>query len=611
MATKQLLLLWETANWVDLERILKTGKLPNFQAFCNKGSAGRLTIVHPLSKIANAVSLASGLPPCDHKIFSSLQASNDTLRESNSSDWTPLWNTLSEHGLRCISINWPLTHPATQNHSSIISDRFFWSGRHHYRHCTPADSVSPAVNSDTLKRINASRIQPQELGSDVLEEFLEQDLSDPEIAPNVPKIQTLLSRIYSIHATSLEMLLSDTWDQSFIRFTGLAEALLLIENSVLKAKHRDKVYHIFDQLLGVTLSQLENRFNSNINFHIVSSLSFTSDQPTIAQGIGIWALNSQSLTNNQRIIHGAHVLDIAPTLLRLAGVTTEELPHSPRTDLFKNLPPLLKKQPLQPRSPNPSPQSALKFTPPWSHLLEDGRVCRLLSPQQKFDLTLIKQTQREMLHGCFSSLMQQQRYTEASDYGKNMMEQFPNSPSVQINYAYCLLAEKKIQPLKNHLSKIDLESSSESFKIEINLLSSRYFLAIKEPENAGNLLLEISNNSHLSSQQKLKLAGIYRDIKDFEAASSIYQSLIQENPKWILPYILLSQLMLKKRDYSGAERAANSALEIDSTNEQAQYNLATARLRQGKKALAQAGINKFIQLTGGTRKINRLLKFSQ
>ncbi|MGJ8656780.1 MAG: alkaline phosphatase family protein [Akkermansiaceae bacterium] len=603
MLYRQLVLLWETASWVDIERLMALGKLPILKDFCSKGSAGRLASVAPLSQVSGAISLANGTAPCDHQVFSNLKLNDkaNCALESCASDWQPIWETLAHSGDRGIAINWPITHPAHSQQTQIISDRYCLQGRHHYRYCTPRESISETINDSLRSTLNASRILPEELGTDVLSEFLEIDRSLLAQQKDLHQVRQIIARIYSVHAASLVMLENESWDNCFIAYPALQEILYLIEKSSLQPKHRDKIYTILDQLLGVILSLTD----SNTMVHIISSHSYISNQPKLAHGTGVWAIRGGNIINN-RVIQGAHVLDFAPTLIRLRGQSSDRFTHQPRTDLFSSLPVSNKEQALKTeQEPRLTPKQAL-----WSHLLEDGRIPRLLLPQKKFDRTLIKQIHSDALESEFESLLEQQRYADASIVGNEMNHLFPNKPKTQINYAYCLLAEKKYSELEEHIAANNVDAS-ELLKIEFSIISARIHLAKGDLQPAKRTISELSTTPLTTPTQQLKIAGIYRDLGETTPAISIYKTHIKRYPGHIQPHILLAVVLLKDKQYLLAEQTALTALKIDSTNERAQYTVAMARLRQGKKAVAIKGLENYCQITGGTRLINRVLKFAQ
>ncbi|MGJ8657069.1 MAG: alkaline phosphatase family protein [Akkermansiaceae bacterium] len=607
---KQLVLLWETASWVDIERLIKLGKLPNFQAFCSNGTAGRLTSVEPISAITGATSIAIGSPPCDHHIFSNLKANNGLVSEVLSSDWKPIWQTLTNYGDQCLTINWPLTHPATSN-AAVISDRFSWNGHLRYLHCTPLDSLSSSVNEEFHQALNRSRIQHTEINDQLLCEFLGINLTelqqDKESQSKYQQIRLLIAQIYSIHAASLYMLEHQQWDVSFISYPGLLEASTLINHSALEAKHRDKIYTILDQLLGILLSKLPEE----VTAHILSSYSVQSALTHAPQGTGIWAIQGSNLIEG-RVIHGAHVLDITPTIMSLRGHAVQDFPHQPRTDLFSTIPSITT-SPDTTNSHTAQPSHSHSHSLPWDHLLDNGRSCNILSHQKRFDPALVKQIQHNAQHGFFDSLLQQQRFSEACVAGEKMNTDYPNSPKSIINYGYCLLAEKNYPLLAQHLKKVQCLTVefSDTVQIELKILTARLNLRTNNQNLVIPTLQTKHINHHATPYQHLKIAGVFRDLGEFKMAKIIYNKLISQNPQWIQPRLMLAVLLLKNREYPLAEKAAQEALKIDSTKERAQYTLAMARLRQGKKTLANEGIHSFINKTGGTRLIQRILKFTQ
>jgi len=101
-----------------------------------------------------------------------------------------------------------------------------------------------------------------------------------------------------------------------------------------------------------------------------------------------------------------------------------------------------------------------------------------------------------------------------------------------------------------------------------------------------------------------KLAYMYiKEGSTEEAISKLEQAILyQRRKKDMAPmYSDLGKLYMQKRNYSGAEEAFGSALEIDDTIIQAQLGLAVAQLNQGKKEEPVAALKSLIELAPESR----------
>jgi len=603
MRSKQLILLWESAHWADLDRLMKAGNLPHFKQLCEQGAAGKLTSVEPVSAATGAISLATGLPACDHGVFGMLKANEHSVEEVISTDWQPLWNLLNQDGSRCVIVNWPMTHPAPNNNNLTISDRYSWTGRHQYRFCTPSDSVSSNIPDELTTELNRSRIQPSELGNDVLADFLDIPEAELEASAEKEKLRLLIAQIYTIHAATLTALTNTDWDLGFVTHSALLDIIPLIKSNGLEPKHRDKVYTILDQLLGVLQQQLPE----DLTIHILSSHGHTSGDIKTAHPTGVWAMQGANVVSN-RLILGAHVLDIAPTVLRIRGEVLPDLPHQARTDLLTDLPPLAPRETQLPPASIPSQTVAKK---PWAHLQDDGRVCRILSPQRRFDPNLLKRVKLRTIEGRLNSLSQQLRFTEACAASKQLYQNDPSNPRTAINYGYCLLAESKHEQLSTLLDETRTLDPSVSYQTEHQILNIRSRLQTADKAELSSELRHLGSKSDTPPAALLKIAGVYRDLGQLESAIEIYHSLVQSDTDWIAPRMMLAVALLKQRSYAEAEQAAEEVLARDITRERAQYTVAMARLRQGKKEEARNGLLQFMHMTGGTRLIRRVFNACQ
>ena len=220
-----------------------------------------------------------------------------------------------------------------------------------------------------------------------------------------------MAQVYSIHAAVLLLLEKVEWDVGAVSYPCLNDFLALSEKEI--------SYQLLDSLLGVMLSQVPD----DCVIHLVSSHSYQrrADEQLEVCDQGFWVMSGASVLQDQ-LIAGGHVLDLAPTIWALRGeAPLAEMAQKPRLDLLSEEVPVF---PREDECEDESPRREYRL--PWADLLQDGRVPKLLRPDQLSHPDLIQRIWRESQVGEFRSLQQMEKVEEACIKGETLLESFPN-----------------------------------------------------------------------------------------------------------------------------------------------------------------------------------------
>ena len=166
---------WDAADWIILDRLLAAGRMPTLKAVIDGGVRADLRTLEPKLSPLLWTSIATGKTPDKHGILnfvepkpdgSGLQVSSSTSRAGKA-----LWNILSQSGIRTHTVGWYASHPAEPIEGGVVSNLM------HEREPASASSawpladgvVSPASRAD---RIAALRQRAATLPAEVLRALL-------------------------------------------------------------------------------------------------------------------------------------------------------------------------------------------------------------------------------------------------------------------------------------------------------------------------------------------------------------------------------------------------------------------------------------------------------
>jgi len=117
------------STWNVLNPLIKDEKLPNFDFLLKKGSSGILESTVPPVTGCAWLSMATGLNPGKSGVIDFLKKDdNFGLTPVNSSDFRnkSIWDLLSENGIKCLILDYPMLYPAYPLNGAIIST---WGGK--------------------------------------------------------------------------------------------------------------------------------------------------------------------------------------------------------------------------------------------------------------------------------------------------------------------------------------------------------------------------------------------------------------------------------------------------------------------------------------------------
>jgi tetratricopeptide (TPR) repeat protein/arylsulfatase A-like enzyme len=349
LARKILLVGWDTADWKFVSPMLDAGQLPCLAMLVERGTAGRLTATLPILSPLLWTSIVTGRRADGHNILVAVEPTPDGGRSRPVSRMSrtckALWNILTQAGLRSHVVNWVATHPAEPIAGACVSDRFAELAdlRGDAWPLAPG-SVHPARMEEALA---AMRIHPADLDGDHLLPLVPGLAGvDQTVDRRLEVLATHLAKAASDHAAATYLLKHEPCEFLAVRydaFDPLAHQFLpfrpprsghVSETDFALYQHvMAGVYRFHDMMLA-RLVQLAGPEATVI---VVSDHGFAPDylrtpaydqaRPgSIVSGHranGFIAMSGPHVKRDE-LIHGATVLDVAPTVLTLLSLPVGE-----------------------------------------------------------------------------------------------------------------------------------------------------------------------------------------------------------------------------------------------------------------------------------------------
>ena len=334
-----LLVGWDAADWKVIHPLLDRGELPTLARIIEGGVSGNLSSLQPMLSPMLWTSIATGRRAYEHGIHGFTEIEGETGRvQPVTSTLRPvkaLWNILAQTG-RCANVvGWFATHPAeTLPHGGAsVSDAFFALKQ------PPEGSVYPAALREELADL---RVSPEEIDANVVGLFVPDwrqvdETKDRRLAT----LRERLAECFSVHAAATHLLARGPADftavyyraidwicHDFMPFHPPAMAGTSVGDAALYGGVVSGIYRLLDLLLARLLALA----GEDTTVVLVSDHGFHSDHlrpvrtPAVSAGIANWhrptgilALRGPALLRDE-LIHGAGLLDLAPTVLSIFGL---------------------------------------------------------------------------------------------------------------------------------------------------------------------------------------------------------------------------------------------------------------------------------------------------
>ncbi|MFN7995719.1 MAG: alkaline phosphatase family protein [Bryobacteraceae bacterium] len=584
---KVLLVGWDAADWKVIYPLMAAGKMPNIERLTANGVAGQIATLHPPLSPMLWTSIATGKRPFKHGIHGFSEPTRDgrgirpvtnLSRKSKA-----LWNILNQNGLRSMVIGWWPSHPAEPINGVMVSD-------HYHRARGPlnegwpmqADTVHPPQLSATLA---ALRVHPEQLAPSTVERFipLAREIDQDQDNRLAMCLRTL-AECMSIQAAASWLLDNQPWDfcavyfeaidhfsHAFMRYHPPRQSWISEQDFELYHHVVSTAYQFHDEMLGSLLSKT----GKDATVILLSDHGFHPDHlrtasiPNVPAGpavehrdFGILAMSGPGMKKHESL-HGASVLDIAPTILSVYGLPYgEDMDGRVLMQAFATPPDLMSVASWE-EIPGPDgchPPHA-RLDPVAAHAALEQMIALgyIERPDQNRELA-VQKTLQELRYNLGEAYQDAGRHIEA----REIFNELHNADAAGQRFAFRLFVSCQALGLHAEMQKIvaDLErrgpcppnSGIEYLKAQIAVAEKRFDDALRlleaavEIRSAGSAIL-------------LQRAELYLRLRRREEAEKTYKNILETDPDNMQAHVGLSRVALARGEFGLAADSALDALQ--------------------------------------------------
>jgi tetratricopeptide (TPR) repeat protein len=356
--TRRVLLIgWDAADWQIIHPLMEAGKMPVFKRLVEYGTSGKIaTLQPPLSPILWN-SIATGKRADKHGILGFMEPMPDGggIRpvRSTSRRAKAIWNILSQQGLRANVVNWYASHPAEPIAGAVFTNRLTNDviGEDGDLAPMPSSAVHPPELLDIAEDL---RVHPGEITLKQMIAFFEPPhLPDPQ-DPRFASLAHTLAQTSTTQNAATWLAARDDWDllavyfdaidhtgHTFIEYHPPAMTHVSAEDAAVYGEVVANMYRFHDMMLGALLDLA----GPDATVILLSDHGFYNDhlRPKVAEHFrdpqkkistemnpmswhrpqGVFVAAGAGIKHDE-LIHGATLLNIAPTILALLGQPVPE-----------------------------------------------------------------------------------------------------------------------------------------------------------------------------------------------------------------------------------------------------------------------------------------------
>jgi hypothetical protein len=306
-----------------------------------RGVSGAVTAISPFVRAMLWTTVATGVRAPAHGVCGDIQVRDDGagVQSAGHLAWRApaLWDMLAAAGLRCATVAWPATAPATSWDGGLVVDDAFVEPLGPGFDAWPLlpDCVRPVDARDTLRQL---RVHPGDISAEQLLALLPHARRiDQEADARLAQVAVALARVSTVHAVATHVAGGADWDfcavayplladiqRGFMRYRAPASADVDAADAEIFGTLVDTAYRLQDAMLGALLRsagddvtvvgaiRVRLRRGPGSSGHADRDGAGARRGVASAQGLPRRGRHRQSARD--ALVHGASVLDVAPTV---------------------------------------------------------------------------------------------------------------------------------------------------------------------------------------------------------------------------------------------------------------------------------------------------------
>lgn len=361
-STRRVVLLgWDAADWTLIHPLLDAGLMPNLRRLVERGVMGKIETLQPAISPLLWTSIATGKTGDRHGILGFVEpdpvGGSVRLTSSTSRKVKALWNILDASGRRSLVLNWFASQPAESINGVTVSNVFCKvTSPHHTPWRIVPRSVHPAALVETLADL---RVHAGELTGQDLAPFLPNLAAIDQKADKRPvQLAAILAETITVHAATTWLMEHEPWDflavyqpaidmagHYFMRYRAPRLDSVSEQDFANYKDVMNGVYCFHDLMLGriidlagpeATVMLISDHGFESGRFRPQTEHGTKDDAPLLwHRSHGILCMAGPGIRGDE-LVHGASLLDIAPTVLTLFGLPAgDDMPGRVLAEAFE------------------------------------------------------------------------------------------------------------------------------------------------------------------------------------------------------------------------------------------------------------------------------------
>lgn len=667
LTNRVLLIGWDAADWKVIHPLMEAGKMPHLKRLVESGASGNLASLDPPMSPIMWTSIGTGKTADKHGVLGFTQPRADGAGVqpvlASSRKVKAVWNILMQQGLKTHVIGWWPSHPAERLNGVSVSNFYHHvSGSVNKPTPMPAGSVHPPRVAQILDEL---RIHPQELTGNHIAPFVPNaDCIDQDKDKRLSSVAKITAECATVHAAATWVMENEEWDfmavyydaidhycHGFMRFhpphrEGIPQELYDNYKGVVEGGYR-----LHDMMLGRLLELAGPDTTviicSDHGFHPdhLRPMALSREPAAPAEEhrhYGMIAMNGPGVQRD-RLIFGASLLDITPTILALYGLPIgRDMDGKPLLDALatQQAPELIDS--WEQVAGDSGMRAPEEQHDPWAEqeAMEQLVALGYIDPPDKNAGRAIASCQRETRYYLARVYLHKGDYESALPLLQALYDEQPHEMRFGVRLANChqllgdIAAARRIvdatiqgweerawtshcrrleklteqgRDVPPELSALTLDDLRRNNRPALDLLQGSLLLAEDKPDEALFHLQRANEATPSRPDLHRQLGDAYLRMRRYQDAEAAYFRALEIDPDNAQALHGLARVYLKMRHFREAAEAAGASLGLLFHNPQAHYHLGVARFRLGDFFGAEtAWRNAVVQAPGMRRAHERL-----
>ena len=585
-AKRLLLVGWDAADWILINRLFAAGKLPVLRGLVEVGSRADLGTLEPKLSPLLWTSIATGKTADKHGILNFVEPKPDggglRVSSSTSRKTKALWNILSQNGLSTHVVGWYASHPAEPIQGSVVTNLL--------QEGEPAATTKPwpmlpgtVFPGGREAVIAEARQRAQGFSRDMLKALLPKVEEIGAADERVRTLVKLMSTAASIERAAVAQLKDggawdaamvffdaiDTVGHHFMQFVAPKMAHISDREQRLFGGVMDAVYEWHDAALGRLLVAAgpdttvillsDHGFHSD---HLRPNLSALPPERRMElesswhRPLGVVVLAGPGVKRGEQLASPG-ILDIAPTALALLGLPAgEDFDGRVLTEVLTVAPParvpswdlIAGEDGTHPADLRQDPFEAADAL---QQLVDLGYMAALPADVQG-QLDLVR---RESTFNLGVALLSRRRATEAIPHFERLVSERPSEARYALCLGNCLLA---VGRFSDAAARMDAFLTNDAGHLEAQMLRAAALAFSGDELAARSQANEVERGARSRPELALAVGGLLAACGRHADARVYFEQAKKRNPRDPAVHVGLARVQLA---LAGSEQAAEHALD--------------------------------------------------